>query len=127
MNEFTDNNGTIIKIDENGTHIYDIYVGQNIPEGESIIDYCYYQHEESLVQKRNEANIPEWSFCSGTCTAMILAITRGDSSIKPADVIYWDNSKLDDGSSEINWCDSGLKDWEREIDGVMISGGKHTQ
>ncbi|MCM1578047.1 MAG: hypothetical protein NC078_04530 [Ruminococcus sp.] len=46
---------------------------------------------------------------------MALAISRGDSSIRPEDVILWDNAKDANGNSEKNWIyGTGLKDWEQE-------------
>ena len=41
---------------------------------------------------------------------MILAISRGDSSIRPEDVAFWDNT------NKRNWNKLGLQDWEQEED-----------
>lgn len=128
---FTDNNdGTITRTIDDNKYVYNILVDNNIPEDESIIDYSYYQHEENLVKNLNEAGIGEWSFCSGTCVAMVLAIKYGDKNIKPEDVIYFNEDKEgsndDEVKKEINWTwytddkgntyENGLKDWEKDKD-----------
>ena len=129
---FTDNNdGTITRTIDGNKYVYKILVNDNIPKDESIIDYCYYQHEENLVKELDKAGIGDWSFCSGTCVAMVLAIKYGDKNIKPEDVIYLSDES---GNSELNWTwktdgngnylldennkkiDNGLKDWERDKD-----------
>lgn len=124
-NEFsiTDNHdGTITKTMDGKNYVYNILVGKNIPDDESIIDYRYSQFDDKLQEKLSENQIPTDQFCSGTCVAMILAISRGDKNIKPTDVVLWDNSKDENGKSEINW-DGGLKDWEQEKD-VDNDGGQ---
>ena len=125
----TDNHdGTIIKtvIDDNGVeneYKYDILVGKNIPEEDSIVDYCYFQKEDNLLIELRKSNVDEGIFCSGTCVAMILAITYGDSSITPINVLYW-GDESDEDNREVNWTwtkdengnlqDSGLRAWEQD-------------
>lgn len=112
----TDNNdGTITKTLDNGeTYDYNILVGENIPDNESIVDYCYFQHEEDvLVPALKKEKIGEWSFCSGTCAAMVLAIYYGDSSITPVNVLYW-GDESDEDNREVNWTDGELMAWEQD-------------
>ena len=128
--EFIDNkDGTITKKIGGNEYVYNILVGDNIPDNESIIDYCYYQHESTLVTELIKSGVGDWSFCSGTCVAMILAIANGNSNIVPKDVLYWENNLDAEGNPEINWTwttddkgnttDNGLKDWEiyKDING----------
>ena len=131
--EFKDNNdGTITTtLDSGEQFVYNILVGGNIPEGESIIDYCYFQKEDSLLTELKNSQVGEDQFCSGTCAAMILAITYGDSSITPISVLYW-GDESDKDNREVNWTwetddrgnyihdeygnliDNGLKAWEQD-------------
>ncbi len=113
--EFKDNkDGTITKTMDSGEEfVYNILVGGNIPKGESIIDYCYFQKESDLVTELNNSLVDEDSFCSGTCTAMILAITYGDKSITPISVLYWGDEN-DEDNREVNWT------WETDVNGNYI-------
>ncbi|MCM1578245.1 MAG: C39 family peptidase [Ruminococcus sp.] len=116
--DFVDNyDGTITKKVKNSDGAYDEYnyqilVGGNIPEGESIIDYRYSQFETKLKEKLIANNVPSDSFCSGTCVAMLLGITYGDSSIKPVNVLFWGDDD-DENNRTVNW-DSGLIGWEQD-------------
>jgi ferredoxin len=114
-------NGKIVKTNQDGEVIgeYDIMVGAQIPQGQTIIDYSYFQKEETIIGDENEslisalarAGIPAKSYCSSTCVAMAIAISQGDSSITPIDAIY-----LGDNNTELNWSSKGLNSWE--IDNV---------
>ncbi len=114
--EIKDNmDGTITKTMNGEEYVYNILVGGNIPEGESIIDYRYSQFDDKLQKVLVEEKIPTRKFCSGTCVAMILAISRGDSSIRPEDVATWVYKDGEKTVKEVNW-NGGLKDWEMEKD-----------
>ena len=114
--EIKDNmDGTITKTMGGEEYVYNILVGGNIPEGKSIIDYRYSQFDGDLQKKLKEEGVPTDQFCSGTCVAMILAISRGDSSIRPEDVVTWVYNDGEKTVKEVNW-NKGLIDWEMEKD-----------
>ncbi|MCH5193358.1 MAG: hypothetical protein J1F11_05300, partial [Oscillospiraceae bacterium] len=124
MNDYyVDNhNGTITKKYGDSEVNYNILVGKNIPDDESILDYYHSQFESELKDALENEGIGYDQFCSGTALAMALAIVRGEQDITPKDILYWgENDEI------VNWGGNGLKDWERDTGVNEVYDNRHSE